>query len=74
MLFTYELGFSQVIESIIQAKKPMIGHNMFLDMLFIYSQFIGKLPNTMSNFTQKWLDMFPTVYDTKCMANSLGLF
>ena len=41
MLFTYELGFSQVIDSIIKSKKPLVGHNMFLDMLFIYSQFIG---------------------------------
>ena len=74
MLFNYELGFSQVIQSIIEAKKPLVGHNMFLDMLFIYSQFIGNLPNTMTDFNNSWLEKFPVVYDTKCIANSLGLF
>jgi poly(A)-specific ribonuclease len=49
-LFRYELGFSQVIEILIEQKKPMVGHNMFLDMLFMYSQFIGVLPKTLIEF------------------------
>lgn len=28
----------------------------------------------MKEFTTSWLDKFPVIYDTKCMANSLGLF
>jgi hypothetical protein len=35
-LIEYEMGFSKVIEEIINAKKPLIGHNMFLDILFVY--------------------------------------
>ena len=35
-LVEYELGFSRVIELIIKAKKPFIGHNMFLDQLYLY--------------------------------------
>ena len=48
MIFSYELGFSQVIDEVIKAKKPLVGHNMFLDILFVYSQFVGELPNTMT--------------------------
>ena len=35
-MVTYELGFALVVEELIKAKKPLIGHNMFLDMLFLY--------------------------------------
>jgi hypothetical protein len=35
-LVDYELGFSRVIELMINAKKPLIGHNMILDMMFLY--------------------------------------
>lgn len=32
----YEIGFSKVIEEIINAKKPLVGHNMMLDIMFVY--------------------------------------
>lgn len=35
-LTDYEIGFSKVIEEIIISKRPLVGHNMFLDMLFIW--------------------------------------
>ena len=35
-LVNYELGFSLVIQEIIKQKKPFVGHNLFLDLLFIY--------------------------------------
>lgn len=47
---------------------------MFLDMLFIYSQFIDDLPESFQEFKTKWLDMFPKIYDTKCIATSLAIF
>ena len=31
-LYEYELGFSRVIEVMIASKKPLIGHNLFLDI------------------------------------------
>jgi hypothetical protein len=35
-LYEYELGFSRVIEVMIATKKPLIGHNLFLDIQFLY--------------------------------------
>lgn len=52
-LAEYEIGFSKVIEEIILAKKPLIGHNMFLDILFVYQQFIDDLPPSLSEFIVK---------------------
>lgn len=46
-LTDYEMGFSKIIEEIIHAKKPLIGHNMFLDIMFVYQQFIDDLPQTL---------------------------
>jgi hypothetical protein len=36
-----ELGFSRVIELLMQSKKPIVGHNMIYDIAFIYRQFIS---------------------------------
>jgi len=73
-MLSYEIGFSQVIRELIKHRKPFVGHNMFLDMLFIYSQFIDELPDTLQEFREKWLECFPNCYDTKCMATCLSLF
>lgn len=40
-LFQKELGFSRVIEVLMTCGKPIIGHNMILDLGFIYRQFIS---------------------------------
>jgi hypothetical protein len=42
-----------VIEEIIKSKKPLVGHNMFLDMLFVYQQFIDDLPESLPEFIVK---------------------
>ena len=52
-LANYEIGFSKVIEEIIKSKNPLVGHNMFLDILFIYQQFIDDLPPSLSEFIPK---------------------
>ena len=73
-LYNYELGFSRLIEVMIKSKKALIGHNMFLDKLFIYQQFIGDLPDTLEEYIHNWSFYFPTCYDTKSMAEILGFF
>ena len=49
-IFIKELGFSHVVEMMIEAQKkravPVIGHNMMYDLLYFYNQFIGPLPDT----------------------------
>lgn len=73
-LFEYELGFSRVIELIINAKKPLVGHNLFLDIMFLYQQFIADLPDSLEEFVHNFSFYFPSVYDTKAMAEVLGFF
>ena len=45
-LFEQEMGFSAVIHELISAKKPIIGHNMIYDIIYLYNQFIDDLPDT----------------------------
>lgn len=44
MAIEYFVGFSKVIRAIIEAKKPLVGHNLMLDLLFMYNYFYQPLP------------------------------
>ena len=49
-LFNKEMGFSLVVHELIQAKKPIVGHNMAYDIIYLYNQFIDELPETYNEF------------------------
>jgi len=69
------MGFSLVIEAMIEAKKPIIGHNCMYDWLYLYNQFIAKLPETFLDFATEWTKLFPYTFDTKVLAfNSKHFF
>lgn len=36
-MFEREMGFSLVVEFLIGAKKPIIGHNMIYDIIYLYN-------------------------------------
>ena len=68
-----ELGFSQVIEALIKARKPIIGHNAIYDLAFIYHQFYNELPDTYAEFAHKTSTvLFPKFYDTKVLSLYVG--
>ena len=69
------MGFSLVIKAIIEAKKPLLGHNCAYDWIYLYNQFIGKLPDTYEEFITHWNQLFPLTFDTKVLAfNSRAFF
>lgn len=59
------LGFTKVFRLIVQFKKPLVFHNGFMDLLFMYEKFVEPLPETMKEFTRNVNEMFPLIYDTK---------
>ena len=73
-LMEYELGFSRIIEIIINSRKPLIGHNMMLDIMFFYEHFIADLPDSLEEFIHNFSYYFPNIYDTKAMAECTGMF
>lgn len=52
--------------------RTIIGHNMFMDMAFVYQAFIGELPESVVDFQSEIHRLFPRVIDTKFIATSAG--
>jgi poly(A)-specific ribonuclease len=46
----------------------IVGHNCFLDLIYIYNTFIGALPDTVEQFQQKLHAAWPVIVDTKYMS------
>ena len=71
----YEMGFALIVKAMIEAKKPLIGHNCMYDWIYVYNQFVGKLPDTYLEFAKEWHACFPNTFDTKVLAfNSKSFF
>ncbi|EME45478.1 hypothetical protein DOTSEDRAFT_52745 [Dothistroma septosporum NZE10] len=47
--------------------KVIVGHNCFLDMVYIYRTFIGELPDNVEEFQRRLHKLWPVVVDTKYM-------
>ena len=66
-----ELGFSLYIDYLCKKKIPIIGHNIYYDMMFLYDKLIGDLPDNFYAFKQKIHEYFPKIYDTKYISTVL---
>lgn len=53
------IGFTSVIELLIDSKKKLVGHNCYLDLLFLYSHFIDFVPKNYLEFKAKLNELFP---------------
>ncbi|XP_026824613.1 pre-piRNA 3'-exonuclease trimmer isoform X2 [Ooceraea biroi] len=65
------IGFSKVFKLLVTLKKPVIAHNAFLDLMFMYQQFYKPLPSRYSKFKDNVHQLFPTIYDTKFLSYRL---
>ena len=66
-----ELGFSRFIEYLCEKKIPIIGHNIYYDMMFLYDKLIGDLPEDFYSFKEQIHKYFPVIYDTKYISTTL---
>ncbi|KAJ3002533.1 hypothetical protein HKX48_002275 [Thoreauomyces humboldtii] len=64
------VGFRKVIELVSKSQKPVVGHNMFLDVLQTFSSFYKTLPIDVREFRNEMHSLFPLIYDTKHFAHS----
>eukprot|EP00743_Colponemidia_sp_Colp-15_P004184 GILK01004514.1.p1 GENE.GILK01004514.1~~GILK01004514.1.p1 ORF type:complete len:808 (+),score=130.58 GILK01004514.1:38-2425(+) len=67
------VGFSVVIDMLIAARKPLIGHNMLLDLAYLYGQFIQPLPRCLTDFKRQIHELFPVIWDTKLIVHAAKL-
>jgi uncharacterized protein YlzI (FlbEa/FlbD family) len=66
-----ELGFSLYIDYLCKKKIPIIGHNIYYDMMFLYDKLIGGLPDDFYTFKKQIHEYFPYIYDTKYISTIL---
>ncbi|CAG9783910.1 unnamed protein product [Diatraea saccharalis] len=66
------LGFSQIIYLLEAYNKPIVGHNMFLDIILLHNQFIGPLPEKYITFKKNINQIFPVIYDTKYISHEMS--
>ncbi|KAF9924876.1 hypothetical protein BGZ67_009030 [Mortierella alpina] len=59
------IGFRAVIDLLSACGKPIVGHNIVIDLAYILAQFVGPLPPTMEEYKKMIHDTFPNVMDTK---------
>lgn len=53
------IGFTSVIELLIQSQKKIVGHNCFMDLMFLYSHFLETVPLDYQEFKTKLFQSFP---------------
>lgn len=68
------LGFTKIFRLLIEHKKPLIFHNGFMDLMFLYEKFYEPLPDTVGEFKTKVNELFPLVYDTKHISIEMRKF
>jgi len=64
-------GFTKIMTAIQKLEKPIIGHNMLMDIILLHQQFYGELPESYEVFKTKVHSYFPTIFDTKHVAAAM---
>ncbi|XP_028913883.1 poly(A)-specific ribonuclease PNLDC1 isoform X2 [Ornithorhynchus anatinus] len=64
-------GFSVLFRMLAEARKPLVGHNMLMDLLFLHEKFYRPLPESYEQFKQNVHGLFPVLVDTKNVTNAI---
>uniref|UniRef100_A0A671E930 Poly(A)-specific ribonuclease PNLDC1 n=1 Tax=Rhinolophus ferrumequinum TaxID=59479 RepID=A0A671E930_RHIFE len=58
-------GFSVFFQMLVKAQKPLVGHNMMMDLLHLHDKFFRPLPESYDQFKLNIHNLFPVLIDTK---------
>ncbi|XP_029799124.1 poly(A)-specific ribonuclease PNLDC1 [Suricata suricatta] len=58
-------GFSVFFQMLVKAQKPLVGHNMMMDLLHLHEKFFRPLPESYDQFKLNIHNLFPVLIDTK---------
>lgn len=60
--------FIGLFDRLKEKRTVLVGHNVFMDLVYFYACFFGKLPDQVEEFQRIVHDLFPIVVDTKYLA------
>uniref|UniRef100_A0A8B9CHV2 Poly(A)-specific ribonuclease PNLDC1 n=1 Tax=Anser brachyrhynchus TaxID=132585 RepID=A0A8B9CHV2_9AVES len=64
-------GFTNLFQILVKAKKPLVGHNMFIDLCHLHDKFYKPLPESYEEFKRNIHNLFPVLIDTKTVTKSI---
>ncbi|XP_061482347.1 poly(A)-specific ribonuclease PNLDC1 isoform X2 [Rhineura floridana] len=64
-------GFTNLFQILVKAKKPLVGHNMLMDLLHLHEKFYNPLPEKYEEFKKNIHALFPVIMDTKNIAKAI---
>lgn len=68
-----QLGFFRVYEALVAAKRPVVGHAVMFDLLFLMAHCEGQLPESYADFKVLARERFPLLYDTQFLCKNTAL-
>lgn len=64
----YSARLNRARQTLVSHRPAIVGHNVFLDLVYLYKTFIGTLPATVEEFGKAIHELFPMIVDTKYLA------
>lgn len=66
------LEFAELRNTLKEKRTVLVGHNLFLDLIYFYTLFFGPLPDRVEGFQKIIAQLFPLVIDTKYLADKIN--
>lgn len=66
------LGFTKIFRLICSLSKPIIGHNILMDLILLLNTLDNPLPQSYTKFKKYLNDLIPNIYDTKTISFELN--
>ncbi|CAA22437.1 triman, ribonuclease involved in priRNA formation Tri1 [Schizosaccharomyces pombe] len=66
-LIKQNVGLRHLWDYILKKKKSVVCHNGMADLVYLFSLFEGKVPETILEFSELCLSSFKSIYDTKLL-------
>lgn len=66
------LRFAELRTTLREKQTVLVGHNLFLDLIYFFTFFFGPLPDRVDGFQRIIAQLFPLVVDTKYLADKIN--